>query len=125
MNAMHFRANYVSASESGDYYQVAFNTNNPAVDVVDVDSPYLLIQRQFEDPDGGQCYIETHDEGYVGHFRLRLIEFSRSCLILEIARNRNNRIEVMFDMGESEFKQVQRVVDIISGKLSPYDEHAP
>lgn len=124
INAMRFRANYVSASESGDYYQVAFENSDPAGDTVDVNSPYLLIQRQFEDPDGGRCYVETHDERYVGHFRLRSIEFSPSRLVLEIARNRNNRIEVMFDVGESEFKEVQRAIGIISGKSIPDDGHA-
>jgi len=66
MNAMRFRAKYVSASENGDYYQVAFENTDPASDaeVDGADSPCLLIQRQFEDPDGGRCYVETHDEGY-------------------------------------------------------------
>ncbi len=124
MNAMRFRARYVSASEDGDYYQVAFENTDPSGDVTDVaspDSPYLLIQRQFEDPDGGQCYVETHDEGFIGHFRLLSIEFSPSRLLLEIARNRNNRIEVIFDIGQAEFEEVQRVIDIISGKSSPDD----
>jgi hypothetical protein len=70
MNAMRFRAKYVSASENGDYYQVAFENTDPAGDAADVDGPdrpYLLIQRQFEDPDGGECYVETHEEGYIGH----------------------------------------------------------
>jgi len=65
MNAMRFRAKYVSASESGDYYQVAFENTAPAGDAADVegpDNPYLLIQRQFEEPDGGRRYVETHDE---------------------------------------------------------------
>jgi hypothetical protein len=127
MNAMRFRAKYVSASENGDYYQVAFENTDPAGDAADVDgpdSPYLLIQRQFEDPDGGRCYVETHDEAYIGHFRLRSIEFSRSRLLLEIARDRNNRIEVTFDIGLSEFEEVRRVIDIISGKSSPDDEDA-
>jgi len=56
MNAMRFRAKYVSASENGDYYQVAFENRDPASDAADEygpDSPYLLIERQFEDPDGG------------------------------------------------------------------------
>ena len=117
MNAMRFRAKYVSASENGDYYQVAFETTDPAGDAAGVDSPdspYLLIQRQFEDPDGGRCYVETHDEEYIGHFRLRSIEFSPSRLLLEIARNRNNRIEAIFDIGQSEFEEVQRVIDIIA-----------
>ena len=102
MNAMRFRVKYVSASENGYYYQVAFENTDPAGDTADVggpDSPYLVIQRQFEDPDGGRCYVETHDEGYIGHFRLRSIEFSPSRLLLEIARGRNNRIEVIFDIG--------------------------
>ena len=102
---MRFRAKYVSASESGDYYQVAFENTDPASDAADADgadSPYLLIQRQFEDPDGGRCYVETHDEKYIGNFRLRSIEFSPSRPLLEIARHRNNRVEVFFDIGQSE-----------------------
>jgi hypothetical protein len=31
--------------------------------------------------------------------------------------------EVIFDIGQSEFEEVQRVVDIISGKSSPDDGH--
>jgi len=127
MNSMRFRAKYVSASENGDYYQVMFENTDPACDAADMDgpdSPYLLIQRQFEDPDGGRCYVETHDEGYIGHFRLRSIEFSPSRLLLEIARDRNNRIEVIFDIGQSEFEEVERVIDIISGRSSPDDGHA-
>jgi hypothetical protein len=55
---------------------------------------------------------------------LRSIEFSPSRLFLEIARDRNNRIEVIFDIGQSEFEEVRRVIDIISGKSSPDDEDA-
>jgi hypothetical protein len=61
---MRFRANYISASVSGDYCQAMF----AASDTDESDSPCLLIQRQFETPDGSECYIETHDEKYVGHF---------------------------------------------------------
>ena len=124
MNATRFRAKYVSASEDGDYHQVAFENTDPAGDATDMaspDSPYSLIQWQSEDPDGGQCYVETDDEGFIGHFRLRSIEFSPSRLLLEIARNRHNRIEVIFDIGRTEFEEVQRLIDIISGKSSPDD----
>jgi hypothetical protein len=71
MNTMRLRAKYVSASENGDYYQVAFENTDQASDAADVDgpdSPYLLIQRQFEDPNGGQCYVETHDKNTSGIF---------------------------------------------------------
>ena len=47
---MHFHANYVSTSVfgDGDYYQAIFGAEQESDDP---DSPYLLIQRQFEDPD--------------------------------------------------------------------------
>jgi hypothetical protein len=72
---MRFQANYVSISVSGDYYyQAMFEAEE---DTTDPDSPYLLIQRQFETSDGGRwCYIETHDEKYIGHFLLRRVEFT-------------------------------------------------
>ena len=52
--SMHFHANYVSTSVfgDGDYYQVMFEAEQ---DADDLDSPYLLIQRQFEDPDDDRC----------------------------------------------------------------------
>ena len=57
---MHFHANYVSTSVFGDgaYYQAMLQAEQVADDP---DSPYLLIQRQFEDQDDNLCYIETHD----------------------------------------------------------------
>ncbi len=86
-------------------------------DAVDPERPYLLIQRQFEDPDGGVCYVETHDETYIGHFRVRRIDFSPSRILLEIDRPKANVVEVTFAIGSSEFKRVARVVDIISGAI--------
>src|SRR6516162_11694355 len=73
--SMHFHANYVSTSVfgDGDYYQALFEAEQ---DSDDVDSLYLLIQRQFEDPDDDWCYIGTHDKNYIGHFRLRCVEFT-------------------------------------------------
>ena len=58
---MQFHANYVSTSVfgDGDYYQATFEAEQ---DTDDPDSPYLLIQRQFEDADDHRCYIETHDK---------------------------------------------------------------
>src|SRR5437762_13403332 len=83
---MHFHANYVSISVSGDgdYYQAMFEAEQ---DTDDPDSPYLLIQRQFEDPDDNWCYIETHDEKYCGHFYYAAsISRRRSCQSNSIVR---------------------------------------
>jgi hypothetical protein len=45
---MQFHANHVSTSTFADnYYQAMFKAEEEADDP---DSPYLLIQRQFEDP---------------------------------------------------------------------------
>jgi hypothetical protein len=75
---MHFHANYVSTSAfgDGDYYQAMFQAEQ---DTDDPDSPYLLIQRQFEDPDDNWCYIETHDEKYCGHFYYTALISRRRC----------------------------------------------
>jgi len=117
---MRFHAKYVSAAEAGDYYQVSFETDDPGDATTDPpgpDSPYLIIQRQFESPDGGRCYVETHDHDYVGHYRLRLLDFSPTRLAFEIERKSNTHIEVSCALDAVEFNEVQRIVNII------FDQH--
>ena len=92
---MRFHAKHVSVAESGgEYFQVSFDNEDPGDDDLDLsppDQPYLLVQRQFENDDGGVCYIETLDhDTYTGHFRLRLIEFTPTRLAFEIARKDHN-----------------------------------
>jgi hypothetical protein len=115
---MHFHANYVSASVfgDGDYYQVAFHAEE---DTDDPDSPYLLIQRQFEDPHDHRCYIETHDERYRGHFRLRRVDFTPEKLSIELNRPRDNFVSVTFAMTATEFTETTQVIKIISGEIEP------
>jgi hypothetical protein len=113
-------ANHVSVGESGDeYFQVSFDSEPPNDDDFDLsgpDHPYLVIQRQFEDDDGGVCYIETHDhDTYTGHFRLRLIEFTPTRLAFEIARKDHKYVEVTFDLNAKLFSQVKRIVHIVFG----------
>ena len=115
---MHFHANYVSTSVfgDGDYYQAMFQTEQ---DADDPDSPYLLIQRQFEDQDDNLCYIETHDEIYCGHFLLRRLDFTPQKLSIELDRPRNNLVSVTFAMAAAEFAEASQVVKIISGEIKP------
>ena len=115
---MYFHANYVSTSVSGDgnYYQAMFEAEQ---DTGDLDSPYLLIQRQFEDPDDNWCYIETHDEKYCGHFRLRRVDFTPQKLSIELDRPRDNLVSVTFAMAASEFAEASQVVKTISGEIEP------
>jgi hypothetical protein len=115
---MHFHANYVSTSVfgDGDYYQATFETEQ---DTDDPDSPYLLIQRQFEDPDDNWCYIETHDEKYCGHFLLCRLDFAPGKLSIEIDRPRDSLISVTFAMTATEFADASQVLKIISGDIEP------
>jgi len=74
------QATYVSVGEFDDqYFVVSFDTEDPGVDL-DLSAPgkpYVLLQRQLEDYDGGVCCIETHElDRYAGHFQLRLVEFT-------------------------------------------------
>ena len=115
---MHFHANYVSTSVfgDGDYYQAMFEAEQ---DTNDPESPYLLIQRQFEDPDDHRCYIETHDEKYRGHFILCRVDFTPQKLSIELDRPRDNFVSVTLAMVETEFAEASQVLKIISGEIEP------
>jgi len=115
-NAMQFHANHVSTSVAGDYYQAMFEASE---DSTDPDSPYLLIQRQFEMPDGGECYIETHNEENIGHFRVRRIDFRPDGISVEIGRSKNNFVTVTFRITTSAFEEALPILKIISGEKEP------
>jgi hypothetical protein len=110
LSTMRFQANYISTSISGDYCQAMFAAEK---DPGDPGSPYLLLQPQFEMPDGGECYIETHDRKYIGHFLLRRVEFTPEKLSIEFDRPADNLINVTFAMTIADFKNVSRVMRII------------
>jgi len=90
---------------------------NPAADYDPSDTePYLLLQRQFEDDDRGLCYLETRDiDRFAGHYRLRLIEFTRTRLAFEIDRPDDRTAGVTYKLSTRRFRQVQRIVHIIFG----------
>jgi hypothetical protein len=117
---MRLHAKHVSVGESGDeYFQVSFHSEAPSEDHFDLswlNKPYLTVQRQFEDDDGGVCYFETHDhDTYTGHFRLRLIEFTPTRLAFEIARPTDKYVEVTYKLPAKRFREVQRIVRMIFG----------
>lgn len=105
---MEVELKHVSAVEDGDYFQIAFDADED-----DNDGPYILIQRQFEDRDGGQCYVETHDARYCGHVRVKRAVLSRNTLVLELNRKHASRIHVTFIATEGEFDELTRVIQIM------------
>lgn len=116
---MRFHANYVSTSANGDYYQAMFAVDE---DTDNTNIPYLIIQRQFEEPEDEMCYIETHDRGYRGHFLVHRVEFTPKSLLVEFDRPSDNLISVTFLMAPAEFAEASRVMKIISGEIEPESE---
>ena len=117
---MKLHARYVTASDFDDqYFEVSFGNEHPAADY-DPDAPlqpYVLLQRQFEDDDGGVCYVETHEPArYAGHFRLRLVKFTPTHLAFEIDRPEDQLVEITFWLGAPHFREIERVMNIIFGR---------
>ena len=104
---MKTRLKHVSASESGDYYQVIFEAER------DGGNAYLLIQRQFEDPDGGVCYLEAHDEDYVGHFKVVRATLKRNRFFLKLGREEAAEVEVTFKATGQNYNEVARIMRIM------------
>jgi hypothetical protein len=114
------QATYVSVGEFDDqYFELSFGTEDPGADL-DLSAPmkpYVLLQRQFEDYDGGVCYIETHEpDRYAGHFHLRLVEFVPTRLVFDIDRETDRRVEVAFTLDPRRFQEVERIVCLIFGR---------
>src|SRR5262245_18513389 len=117
---MKFYAKHVSVGEFDErYFQASFVSEPPSEDDFGLsgpDHPYLIVQRQFEDDDGGVDYIETHDhDAYAGHFRLQLTEFTSTRLFFEIARAKDKYVEVAYDLDAKKLGEVQRIIQIVFG----------
>ena len=69
---MKITLNHVDVSIAGDYYQVHFGAKEDNGSTEISDDPYFLIQRQFEMPDGGEVYIESQDNNYIGTEKKRI-----------------------------------------------------
>jgi hypothetical protein len=113
---MDITVKYVSASGEGDYFGISFNNDDPDDDNRqdhEPSGPYLIVQRQCEDGDERICHVETHDEGYCGHFRLRLIMFSETRFAIELLRQRKRLVSVSYRLSKRDFEAVERVVNVI------------
>ncbi len=112
---MKIQVDHVSAAESGDYFQVLFEAQE------DGNGAFVLIQRQFEDADRGHCYIEAHDENYIGHFRVRRASLTRDRFLLELQRSQAAEVEVTFKTTDQNYCDVARVLQIMIPCLEVLD----
>lgn len=104
---MKIRLDHVTPAETGDYFQVLFEAG------ADGDGAYVLIQRQFEDPDSGRCYIETHDDDYIGYFDVVRASLARNRFCLELRRAHSAKVEVTFETTGRKYGEVAKVMRIM------------
>ena len=96
---------YVSVSSSGgEYFQVCFEQYQ------DSEEAYLLIQRQFEDDDGGYFYIESSQESLCGHFKIRHAELGREVLRLEIIRLPAETVQIRFVADDAHYEELKQTL---------------
>ena len=95
------------SSSGGEYSQVYFGDDE------DSDEAYLLIQRQFEDYDGGYFYFESPQECLCGHFKIRWAELSRDVLRLEILCRPVETVQIRFHADDAHYKQLKRILSIM------------
>lgn len=90
-----------SISIAGDYYQVLF------YDGLDTEvEPYFMIQAQFEFPDGGECYFESHREELIGHYKAISASLSNNVLRVSYGQHPTNNVEVRFSATDDEYNRL-------------------
>lgn len=109
---MRLNCTHASASVAGDeYFQVLFEEGTGE------DRPYLLIQRGFEfedDEEPDPCYVETHDEKFIGHHSGVRAELTRNSFSLTIP-DESEQIAAHFDVNTEDFAEIRRVLRVILG----------
>jgi hypothetical protein len=107
-----FTASQVSASEEGDYFQIHFEEG------LGDDTQYLLIQRQFEDYDGGKCYVEDDALLMVEHYKILEATLTLTYFEIKFESEDNDRAFIYHKMTDEEFAEAKKVLKIIHPAVS-------
>ncbi|SRR5260370_22878208 len=107
MSVHEFKCEYVSSSETWDYVQVLF------ADTHEDDGVYLLIQRQFEFPDPGECYVETRDLEFCRHYVIRNAQLSRNRFRFSCDRGPAKQVTVSFEADELAYSEAERILRLM------------
>lgn len=101
-------ADHVFTSEKGgEYFQIMFE------EAWESDKAYFLIQRQFEIPDDGSCYIQTHKEAVCGDFKIRQARLSRNKLKLRLPQQAEADWEITFALDDAAYEEMKGVLGAI------------
>ncbi len=104
---------YVSVASAGDeYFQVSFDARPEGTDG---DTPYFLLQRRFESPDGGRVYVECHQRELCGHVRVNHAVLSGGLLRLELATQPPHVVAIRFKADNRRYRQLTAVLKTIIG----------
>jgi hypothetical protein len=110
-----FQAQDVSYSqdlEFREYFQVLFQEKDePGV-------KYVLLQRQFEIPDGGACYFECDEIEHSGSYVIRNSKLSRDRFEIQIPGDDGGKWGVTFELDEGRYEELKEVLSIILQKPS-------
>jgi hypothetical protein len=108
-----FQAKDVSYSEDlegREYFQVLFKEkDDPGV-------KYVLLQRQFEIPDGGLCYFECDEIERSGPHVIRKAKLSRERFEIEVPGEQGEKWVVAFALEDRRYAALKEVLRIILGK---------
>jgi hypothetical protein len=114
---------YVSAAQQGDTFQVLFEKEPPDPEsgdeyILENAVPYFLIQRCFEPPDDGRCYVETEDPETCGHCRIGASSLSRDCFQIDLlwTKKVTRRFRIGFKADQETFGEVRRIMLVMLGK---------
>ena len=111
MDRLEFTSRYIEASEEGDYVQVFFGRNRESVD------EYLLIQRQFEFPDDGECYVETANLNFCGHYFIRSAQLARNSFRVSYGKKSGKQVMVTFKATDRAYAKAKRILKAIIPRL--------
>jgi len=105
---------HVSVASSGDeYFEVSFAEIGEGEESEECDHAYFLIQRQFEDYDGGLFYIESHETKLCGHFKIIGAELARDTFRLRVACKPTETVVIRFQAGNARYNRLKRILRII------------
>jgi hypothetical protein len=103
---------YVSVASSGDeYFQVLFDARPERHG----ETPYFLLQRQFETPDGGRVYIECHQRELCGHVRISRAVLTAGLLRLQLASRPPREVAISFKADGKRFRELTAMLKTIIG----------
>lgn len=110
-----FQAQDVSYSEDlegREYFQVLFEKKDAAGE------KYVLLQRQFEIPDGGVSYFECDEIERSGSHIFRKTKLSRDRFEIEVPGEDGGKWAVGFDLDDRRYEALKEVLSIILRKPS-------